>query len=70
MTQVCATCRHWQLETSPLRSVGFGQCAAITDPVKHAGQTFAPNAPCRIKRWERADDKAIARRAAEGATPR
>lgn len=70
MTHVCVTCKHWQLATSPLRAHGFGQCAAITDPVKHAGQTFAGNAPCRLKRWEKAPDAVIARRAKEGAGPR
>lgn len=69
MTQVCLSCRHWNLKDSPLREHGFGLCSVNPSPTA-AGQTFAGNAPCRLKRWEKAPDAVIARRAKEGAGPR
>jgi len=62
----CLQCRNWQLKDSPLRAYGFGQCAAITDPMRHAGQTFAGNTPCRIGKFQLATAEVIARRAKEG----
>lgn len=64
----CLQCRNWQLEGSPLRQYGYGMCQAITDPVRRAGQSFAPNTPCRLGEFRQAPAAVIAARAKEGST--
>lgn len=66
----CLACKHWTLEGSPLRAEGFGTCAAITDPVRRAGQTYSPDNRCRVGAFERAPAAVLAQRAKEGAPPR
>lgn len=66
MTHVCVSCKHWAPEDSYLREYGYGLCNAQPDRLKQASNHTSCSNVCRIKRWEKADDKTIARRAKDG----
>lgn len=64
-TQTCIHCASWDLRTSAMRDIGYGNCTAWPGEADRAAKSLSPSNLCRIGRFSPAEAATVARREKE-----